>query len=145
MWASIGLLRLIQRLPRNPFFTNDPPILYLFYLHSVVSRLSVSPITLVYTRVFWDVPIACYENATIFTRSPPLPSGPFSHVTPPHHQQAKDTRRSWWPHLACFSRRTFFFRCTFRRRTVRCRFCSCLRGDVHLLDVLRFDPLVPLI
>ena len=34
MWASICLLRLIQRLPRNPFFTNDPPILYLFYLHS---------------------------------------------------------------------------------------------------------------
>ena len=35
MWASICLLRLTQRLPRNPFFTNNPPILYLFYLHSV--------------------------------------------------------------------------------------------------------------
>ena len=24
MWAPIGLLRLIQRPPRNPFFTNNP-------------------------------------------------------------------------------------------------------------------------
>ena len=35
MWASIGLLRLIQQLPRNPFFTNNPPTFYLFCLHSV--------------------------------------------------------------------------------------------------------------
>ena len=42
MWASICLLRLIQRLPRNPFFTNNPPILYLFYLHSDCTPASLS-------------------------------------------------------------------------------------------------------
>jgi len=39
MWASICLLRLIQRLPRNPFFTNNPPTFYLFYLHSASIHL----------------------------------------------------------------------------------------------------------
>ena len=40
------MLRLIQQLPRNPFFTNDPPKFYLFYLHSegVVSLFEVEDV-----------------------------------------------------------------------------------------------------